>query len=120
MSRCRRRRGPKEPGKASAVAPLIPVQRLTLDAMSLSGVCKLSTAIWGLLTAVAPERVIGTSAQALLVGYENPEDLEPKEWYVQATRVSGLVLAVAALLDYALDGLGGDDEAAAIDEEGAE
>jgi hypothetical protein len=83
--------------------------------MTLSGVCKLSTAIWGLLSAVAPEKIIGTSAQALLVGYENPEDLEPKEWYVQATRVSGLVLAAAALLDYALGGLGGEDEAVAAD-----
>lgn len=56
------------------------------------------TFVTGVASAAAPEKLLDISARSMLVGYENPEDLEPEDWYVDATRYAGLLLVVAALV----------------------
>lgn len=56
------------------------------------------TFVTGVAGAAVPEKLLDISARAMLVGYENPEALEPEDWYVDATRYAGLLLAVAALV----------------------
>jgi hypothetical protein len=56
------------------------------------------TFVTGVAGAAVPEKLLDICARSMLVGYENPEDLEPEEWYVATTRYAGLLLAVAALI----------------------
>jgi hypothetical protein len=54
---------------------------------------------WGYVPALFPERVLETMTHVVLgAGYENPEDLPAKEWYVEATRLQSALVAVAGLL----------------------
>jgi hypothetical protein len=70
-----------------------------------------SALVFGLAGAAAPERVIDVAERLVLVGYENPEELEASEWYVSAIRAKfGLVAltgAVVLALEYA--NFGGSD-----------
>lgn len=50
-----------------------------------------------------PERTIDYANRLLLAGYENPEDLEPSDWYVSLTRWVSLLVAVGALLEFLVD-----------------
>jgi hypothetical protein len=76
-----------------------------------------SAVVFGVAGAIAPRRVIDIAGRLLLAGYENPEDLEPSEWYVSAVRakfgLAAIAGAVVLALEYgSLDGLrsgGGDD-----------
>jgi hypothetical protein len=51
----------------------------------------------GLLAIVLPRQTLKLNAKVLLRGYENPGDLEPKEWYVRSTRITGLGMLVTGL-----------------------
>jgi len=65
--------------------------------------------VTGTFTALFPERVVESARDAALGAcYENPSDLRPKDWYVDATRLQGGLLAAAGLLAVALDALVGD------------
>lgn len=59
------------------------------------------TYVWlvfqGLLASLLPRQAIKLNARLTLSGYENPGDLEPKAWYVRATRVAGLGMLTAGL-----------------------
>jgi hypothetical protein len=48
------------------------------------------------------------------VGYENPEDLEPSDWFVSLTRIEGVLLAVTGVVTLLVDAFvsGEEDEAA--------
>ena len=59
--------------------------------------------VYGAFIAVFPERTIDYLSRLVLVGYENPEDLEPSEWYVSAVRLDGVLLAVAGAVGIALE-----------------
>lgn len=59
--------------------------------------------VYGAFMAVFPERTIEYLSRLVLVGYENPEDLEPSEWYVSAVRLDGALLAVAGVVAIALE-----------------
>ena len=76
--------------------------------------------VFGLAGAAAPGRVIDVVERLVLVGYENPEDLEPSEWYVSAVRAKfGLVAltgAVVLALEYADFGGGDATESEVPDE----
>ncbi|MFW5939289.1 MAG: hypothetical protein ACOCSD_02950 [Halolamina sp.] len=52
----------------------------------------------GVAGAVLPKKAIEIGNRSMLVGYENPEALEPESWYVDAVRYGALLLAVAALI----------------------
>ena len=62
-----------------------------------------STMVWGAAGALFPDRVLDTAGRFLLAGYENPEDLEPAEWYVSAVRLQGAVTALAGAVVLALE-----------------
>jgi hypothetical protein len=72
----------------------------------------------GTFTAVFPERVVESARDAALGAcYENPGDLQPKEWYVDATRLQGAILAAAGVLAVAFDALVEDRNAADVSED---
>ena len=64
--------------------------------------------VYGVFIAVFPERTIEYLNRLILVGYENPEDLEPSEWYVSLVRLDGGLLAAAGVVAIALGRLGND------------
>jgi hypothetical protein len=53
--------------------------------------------VQGLLAVFLPRQAIKLNAKLLLRGYENPGDLEPKEWYVRSTRIAGVGMLVTGL-----------------------
>ena len=63
-----------------------------------------SALVFGLAGAVVPRRFIDVAERLVLVGYENPDDLEPSEWYVSAVRakfgLAALTGAVVLALEY--------------------
>ncbi len=61
--------------------------------------------VYGAFTAIFPERAIEYLTRLILVGYENPEDLEPSEWYVSLVRLEGVLLVIAGVLAIALEWL---------------
>ena len=77
----------------------------------------LTTVVFGLAGFAFPERTIDYAKRLLLAGYENPEDLEPSDWYVSLTRWSSLLLAVGALLDFVVSQRGCRDRAEPEDDE---
>lgn len=64
--------------------------------------------VYGVFVAAFPERTIEYLNRLILVGYENPEDLEPSEWYVSLVRLDGALLAAAGVVAIALGRLGSD------------
>lgn len=60
----------------------------------------------GTFTALFPEHVVESARDAALGAcYENPSDLRPKNWYVDATRLQGAVLAIAGVLAVVFEAL---------------
>jgi len=53
--------------------------------------------VQGLLSVFLPKQAIKLNAKLLLKGYENPGDLEPKDWYVRSTRIAGLGMLVTGV-----------------------
>ncbi|MBX0284711.1 hypothetical protein [Haloarcula salinisoli] len=53
--------------------------------------------VHGLLSVFLPKQAIKLNGKLLLRGYENPGDLEPKQWYVRSTRISGLGMLVTGV-----------------------
>lgn len=70
----------------------------------------------GIAGALAPRKLIGLVDRLVLAGYENPEDLEPSEWYVDAVRVKFALIAVAALIAPFLPTPGSDDDGTAAED----
>jgi len=56
------------------------------------------TFVAGVAGAALPEKSIDIGKRSMLVGYENPEDLDAEDWYVDAVRYASVLLAVAALI----------------------
>jgi hypothetical protein len=54
--------------------------------------------VYGGFVAAFPEKAIDFLTRFVLVGYENPEDLEPSDWFVSLTRVEGVLLAVTGVI----------------------
>lgn len=68
--------------------------------------------VTGIAGALAPQKLIDVAGRLALAGYENPEELEPSEWYVDAVRVKFALIAVAALIAPFLPTPGSDDDEA--------
>ena len=59
---------------------------------------KIPFLVLGIVGALFPRSVIDGAKKLLLwPSYENPEDLEPRNWVVRFVRVQSLLLAVVAL-----------------------
>ncbi|MFC6976082.1 hypothetical protein ACFQL1_17525 [Halomicroarcula sp. GCM10025709] len=87
--------------------------------------------VQGLLAVFLPRQAIKLNARLLLSGYENPGDLEPKQWYVRSTRIAGVGMLVTGLTgllagdlveapDEELSDVLGDDEPGGDDHQVAE
>jgi hypothetical protein len=61
--------------------------------------------VYGGFVAAFPEKAIDFLTRFVLVGYENPEDLEPGDWFVSLTRVEGVLLAVTGVITLLVDAL---------------
>jgi len=70
----------------------------------------------GLLAVFLPKQAIKLNGKLLLRGYENPGDLEPKEWYVRSTRISGLGMLVTGVTGLLAGQLAEDDGEAATEQ----
>lgn len=70
---------------------------------SCSRVWGASAVVFGLAGTAVPRRVIDTAGRLLLAGYENPEELEPSEWYVSAVRAKFGLMAIAGLVTLAFE-----------------
>ena len=70
---------------------------------SCSRIWGASAVVFGAAGAAVPRRVIDTAGRLLLAGYENPEDLEPSEWYVSAVRAKFGLVALAGLVVLAFE-----------------
>lgn len=66
-------------------------------------------ALQGLFAAALPKQVLGLSTKLSLWGFQNPEDLEAKPWYLTAVRATGVGLIAAGLTGLVLENP--DDEA---------
>jgi len=73
--------------------------------------------VQGLLTVFLPKRALKLNAKLLLWGYENTGDLEPKDWYVRSTRITGLGMLVTGLTGLLAGQIVEDDEQAMTDDE---
>ena len=62
-----------------------------------------SAVVFGVAGALLPRRSIELAGRFLLAGYENPEDLEPSEWYVSAARGQSALSALAGAIVLALE-----------------
>jgi hypothetical protein len=66
--------------------------------------------VFGIAGVAAPRKLIDVVGRVVLAGYENPEELEPSEWYVDAVRLKFALIAVAALIAPFLPTPGSDDD----------
>lgn len=71
--------------------------------------------VTGIAGALAPRKLVDIVGRMVLTGYENPEDLEPSEWYVDAVRAKFALIAVAALIAPFLPTPSDDDDDAAAE-----
>lgn len=53
--------------------------------------------VQGLLAVFLPKQALKLNGKLLLWGYDNPGDLEPKDWYVRSTRITGIGMLVTGL-----------------------
>lgn len=80
-----------------------------------------ATAAQGLLSLLFPKRMAKLGSRLLLgMSYENTRELEPRDWYVDSTRASGLGMLVGGLFGYILADRADDKAAAAAAVEDAE
>ncbi len=66
-----------------------------MGAKSLLRVGYLAMVAQGLLSVVLPERAIKLGTLSWRAGFENVGELEPREWYVEVTRVLGVGMLAA-------------------------
>ncbi|WP_435360999.1 hypothetical protein [Haloarchaeobius sp. DFWS5] len=80
-----------------------------------------ATAAYGLVSLVLPRQTTKLT-QRLVLGrsYENVKELEPKDWYVESTRASGLGMLVGGLFGFILADRAEDKAAAAAAKEAEE
>ncbi len=51
----------------------------------------------GLLSVFAPKKAIRAATLSWQLGFENVDELEPREWYVEQTRILGVGMLAAGL-----------------------
>jgi hypothetical protein len=68
-----------------------------MEAKSLFRVGYLLMIVQGLLSVFVPKKAIKLANAGWLAAYENPGELEPREWYVEMTKVTGVGLLAAGL-----------------------
>jgi hypothetical protein len=77
---------------------------------------RLALLVFGVVEALFPRRVVDAFTR---LGYEHPDEFEPKPWLVSAARVEGVLLALAALVGIVAGKLAsrrGSDADASVDE----
>jgi hypothetical protein len=72
--------------------------------------------VQGLLAVFLPKQALKLNGKLLLWGYDNPGDLEPKDWYVRSTRITGVGMLVTGLTGLLAGQLDESDDDEADDE----
>ncbi|WP_435317119.1 hypothetical protein [Haloarchaeobius sp. TZWSO28] len=76
-----------------------------------------ATAVYGLVSLLFPRKAAKLTQRVVLAPtFENTAELEPRDWYVESARASGLGMLVGGLFGYILADRAGDKAAAAKDE----
>ncbi|WP_229122725.1 hypothetical protein [Halapricum desulfuricans] len=79
---------------------------------SMGGKCRSAGYAWlalnGVLYALAPRLALKMSSKMLTMGFENADELEPREWYQDATRATGVGMIATGLAGLAFE-RGGED-----------
>ena len=66
--------------------------------------------VYGAFVAVYPKKAIDYLTRLVLVGYENPEALEPTDWYVSLARTEGILLVLTGIVTIVVELLASRDE----------
>lgn len=83
---------------------------------SMGKKCRSAGYAWlalnGVLYTVAPRLALKMSSKMLTMGFENADKLEPREWYQDATRATGIGMIAAGLAGLAFErsGDGAEDD----------
>ncbi len=64
---------------------------------SLLRVGYLLLVVQGLLSVFVPKKALKLATARWRAGFENVEELEPREWYVEVTKISGVGMLAAGL-----------------------
>ena len=64
---------------------------------SLLRVGYLLLVVQGLLSVFVPKKALKLATAGWRAGFENVDELEPREWYVEVTKVSGVGMLAAGL-----------------------
>ncbi|SDQ29935.1 hypothetical protein [Natronobacterium texcoconense] len=65
--------------------------------------CYAVTVLYGSVTALSPKRSLAVSLRCWYCGFENVSELEPKPWYVRATRAVGVGMIAAGVAGFVLE-----------------
>ncbi|WP_229114521.1 hypothetical protein [Halapricum desulfuricans] len=92
---------------------------------SMGGKCRSAGYAWlalnGVLYALAPRLALKMSSKMLTMGFENADELEPREWYEDATRATGVGMIATGLAGLAFERSGGEQpEDVTVEAEAAE
>jgi hypothetical protein len=68
-----------------------------MGAKSLLRVGYVLMVVQGLLSVFVPKKAIKLANVGWTAAYENPDDLEPRDWYVEVTKITGVGLLAAGL-----------------------
>jgi hypothetical protein len=68
-----------------------------MAAKSLLRVGYVLMIVQGLLSVFVPKKAIKLANVGWLAAYENPDELEPREWYVDLTKITGVGMLAAGL-----------------------
>jgi hypothetical protein len=75
--------------------------------------------VQGLLSVLVPKKAIKLGTVGWRAGYENVGDLEPRDWYVEVTRVLGVGMLAAGLTGLLVTEAENRGAASTVEEEGA-
>jgi hypothetical protein len=64
---------------------------------SLLRVGYLMMVVQGLLSVFLPKKALKLATAGWRVGFENVDELEPREWYVEVTKIAGVGMLAAGL-----------------------
>jgi len=74
---------------------------------SMGSKCRTFGYAWlilnGILYAIAPRVMLKLSSKMFMMGFKNADELEPREWYQDATRATGVGMIATGLAGLAFE-----------------
>ena len=76
-------------------------------------------ALQGLFSLLAPRKAISLATMGWRAGFENVEELDPRDWYVTMTRALGVGMLAAGIAGLLFEKAGESDDSSPVEAEGA-